>query len=303
MMMTTGSHKRRLAVLAAISAASAIVELRPAHAGCTMDVECKGVQICENGRCVYAPPEGTTQGPTEAALPPATAAPSSLDATPVPPAAPVAAPAQRPSEAWPGANHVAPKEFWVRRPTQRFLSEVGGFGFGIHDGKVGAWGGGVEAGYRLSRWWTVAAWLEGSGAREQALPRSSATYRRYDLGLGLAVGKTVEPFFADLSFLPELTRLTVEGERLYSGNSENQWGVAAGARIRVGLLIGPWCPFLFVAGSYDLTEEQFKFYGSHDYDILTIPPGNASYGLGLAYLFGAANSDENDRTIPGRPRP
>ena len=216
---------------------------------------------------------------------------------------PVTAPAQRPSEAWPGANLVAPKEFWARRPNQRFSVEVGGVGFGIHDGKVGAWGGGVEAGYRLSRWRTVAAWFEGSGAREQALALSSATYRRYDLGLGLAFGKTVEPLFADLSFLPELTRLTVEGERLVSGNSENRWGVAAGARIRIGLLIGPWRPFVFVAGSYDLAEEQFTFYGSHGYDVLTIPRGNASYGLGLAYLFGAANSDENDRTILGRPRP
>jgi hypothetical protein len=301
-MMTTGSHKRRLAVLAAISAAVAIV-VRPAHAGCTKDVECKGVRICENGRCVFPPPEGTTQGPTEAALPQATAAPSRLDAAPVPPAAPVAAPAQRPNEAWPGANRVAPKEFWVQRPNQRFLNEVGGFGFGIHDGKVGAWGGGVEAGYRLSRWWTVAAWFEGSGAREQALPRSSATYRRYDLGVGFAVGKTVEPLFADLSLLPELTWLAVEGEKISSGHSENRWGVAASARIRVGLLIGSWCPFVFVAGSYDLTDEQFSFDGNHGYDILTIPGGNASYGLGLAYLFGAANSDENDRTIPGRPRP
>jgi hypothetical protein len=302
-MMATGSHKRRLAVLAAISAASAIVELRPAHAGCTMDVECKGVRICENGRCVYPPPEGTTQGPTETALPQATAAPSSLDAAPVPPAAPVAAPVPRLNEAGPGANRVAPKEFWVRRPNQGFTVEVGGFGFGIYDGKAGALGGGIEGGYRLSRWLTVAAWFEGSGAREQELAHSSATYRRYDLGLGLAVGKTVEPFFADLSLLPELTRLTVEGAEISSGHSENQWLIAAGARIRAGLLIGPWCPFMFVAGSRDLAKEQFKFDGSHGYDILTIPRGNASYGLGLAYFFGAANSDENDRTIPGRPRP
>lgn len=298
-MMTTGSHKRKLAVLAAISAASTIVELRPAHAGCTMDVECKGVRICENGHCVYPPPEGTAQGPTEAAVPQSAAAPSSLDAAPVPPEAP----AQRPDEAGPGANPVAPKELWVRRPNQSLPFEVGGFAFGIHDGKEGALGGGIEAGYRLSRWLAVAAWFEGSGAREQALVRSSATYRRYDLGLGLAVGKTVEPLFADLSLLPELTWLTVEGTEPYSTNSENRLGLAAGARIRIGLLIGPWCPFMFAAGSYDLAEEQFKFDGYHGYDVLTAPRGNASYGLGLAYRFGATHSDETDRTIPGRPRP
>ena len=71
MMMTTGSHKRSLAILAATAAALALVEPRPA-AGCTMDVECKGVRICENGNCVY---------------------PLGSDAAPVPPAAAVAAPA------------------------------------------------------------------------------------------------------------------------------------------------------------------------------------------------------------------
>ena len=298
-MMTTGSHKSRLAVLAAISAASAIAELRPAHAGCTMDVECKGERICENGRCVAPAPEGTAQGPTEAALPQATAAPPRLDTAPVPPAAPV----PRLSEVGPGANRVAPKEFWGRRPNQSFAVEVGGFGFGIYDGKAGALGGGIEAGYRLSRWLAVTAWFEGSGAREQELAHSSATYRRIDLGLGLAVGKTVEPFFADLSLFPELARLTVDGAEISSGHSETQWLVAAGARIRVGLLLGPWCLFMFLSGSHDVAQERFNFDGSHGYDVLTIPRRNASYGMGLAYFFGAANADENDRTIPARPRP
>jgi hypothetical protein len=214
-----------------------------------------------------------------------------------------AAPALGPNETWTGANRSTPKESWGQRPNQRFLVEVGGFGFGLHDGKTGAVGGGVEAGYRWSPWLAVAAWFTGSAAREQALANSSATYRRYGLGVGLAVGKTVAPLFADVSLLPELTRTTAAGAKLASGNGGSQWGVAASAWIRAGLLIGPWCPFVFVAGGYALTEEQFKFDGSHGYDLLTIPPGNASFGLGLAYRFGAAGLEENDRTGPGRPRP
>jgi hypothetical protein len=70
--MTRRSHKNGLAILAATSAALAIVESRPAQAGCTKDVECKGERICENGRCVYPPPAVETESPAPPAVPVAT---------------------------------------------------------------------------------------------------------------------------------------------------------------------------------------------------------------------------------------
>jgi hypothetical protein len=180
---------------------------------------------------------------------------------------------------------------------------VGGFGFGIHDGKAGTFGGGVEAGYRFLRRLAIGAWLEGSGKREQAMLDGSAAYRLYDLGSGLTVGETAGPLLADLSVLPELTRLTVEGSGSpVSGQGETRWGAAADARLRVGLLLGTWCPFVFVAGSYAFTAESPTFYGSHGVpESLTIPRGNASFGLGLAYLFGTASSYETmvRRLSPG----
>jgi hypothetical protein len=204
------------------------------------------------------------------------------------PAAAAAEVAASPKGALPVASRVAGRASWVQRPSQHFLVEVGGFGFGIHDGKAGAFGGGVEAGYRFLCWLAVGAWLEGSGEREQATLHGSAAYRLYDLGLGLTVGKTIGPLLADLSVLPELTRLTVEGRDLVSGTSLTRWGAAADARLRVGLLLGTWCPFIFVAGSFPLTAESLTFYGTSAYESLTISTGNVSFGLGLAYLFGVS---------------
>jgi hypothetical protein len=57
--MMRGSHRRRLTIVAAASAALAMGESLPAHAGCTTDVECKDARICEQGRCVYPPPQIT----------------------------------------------------------------------------------------------------------------------------------------------------------------------------------------------------------------------------------------------------
>jgi hypothetical protein len=79
-MLTTDSHRMRLARLAAIPAVLAMVGARPAYAECTTDVECKGVRICESGRCVYPSPEVKTQGPSDAASPEA----APLSAAPAP---------------------------------------------------------------------------------------------------------------------------------------------------------------------------------------------------------------------------
>jgi hypothetical protein len=57
--MMRGSYLRRFTIVAAASAALAMGGSLPAHAGCTTDVECKDARICEQGRCVYPPPQNT----------------------------------------------------------------------------------------------------------------------------------------------------------------------------------------------------------------------------------------------------
>jgi hypothetical protein len=306
-------------MLATSSVALAMVETRAAQ-GCTMDMECKGVRICADGRCVYPPPEAGAQGSARAAS--AGAAITSAVAAPAPPAAvvapatgaasvPVAASpsvallpssppaaaaaeiAAFPDGAPPGASRDSSRPSWIRGPRRPFLAEVGGLGFGIYDGNAGALGGGIEAGYRLWRWLGIGAWLEGSENREQKT--APASYRLYDLGLGLTVGETAGPLLADFSVLPELTltRLSGEGETLGSGTGVTRMGVAAAARLRVGLRSGPWCLFIFVARSYILWEESDTVYIQHVYSGSVMPPRrNVSLGLGLAYLFGADSSNE-----------
>jgi hypothetical protein len=209
--------------------------------------------------------------------------------------------AASPERAAPGPSRVAaraaPAEK-LRRPSQ---VEIGAFGFGIHDGKAGALGGGVQAGYQLSRWLAIGVWLEGSGQRD-AMVRGQAVYHLYDLGLGLTTGAAAGPVFAEVSVLPELTLLAVEGEHLIAGKSGTRWGAAAAARLRLGLLLGSWRPFIFAAGSFPFGAERFTVYDQHVYyGSTTLPRGNASLGLGLAYCFGAASSDETNvrRPSPG----
>ena len=171
-------------------------------------------------------------------------------------------------------------------PTSRgFLVEVGGFGFRIHDGSSEALGGGLEAGVPLSRWLAIAAWLEGSGQRE---PDSlyGATYRLFDVGLGLTVGTTVGRMLADVSLVPELTRATVEEGTLSEMRSEHHlWGAALGARLRIGLPLRAWCPFIFVEASHAVWAESYTAYYIHVFNgTLKLPPANGSLGLGFELL-------------------
>jgi hypothetical protein len=191
------------------------------------------------------------------------------------------------------ASRASPPE----RPRQRSVVEIGAFGFGIHDGIAGTFGGGVLAGYRLLSWLAIGAWLEGSGEREQAMVRGQAAYHLYDLGVGLTAGETVGPVFVDASVLPELTLLTVEGKNLNPGRSISRWGAAADGRIRLGLALGAWRPFFFVGASYAFRAERLTL-DDYPYEHITLRRGNASYGLGLAYCFGADRWDERILQTP-----
>jgi hypothetical protein len=182
------------------------------------------------------------------------------------------------------------------------LVEVGGFSFGIHDGNAGAFGSGVQAGYRFSRWLAMGAWLEGSGQREQAMDLGSAAYRLYDFGFGPTVWQEIGPIFGDLSVFPELTLFTIKTKlmvrgQLHPGQSLTRWGAAAEARLRLGLVLGPLRPFIFVAGSYALTAERLTYYPEES---MTLARGNVRLGLGLAYCFGEARRGE---TIARPPSP
>jgi hypothetical protein len=162
-------------------------------------------------------------------------------------------------------------------------AEISGFGFGFYDGDTRALGGGVHAGYRFSPWLAIGAWLEGSGQRERQMERGSGAYRLYDLGLGPAVWKEKGLIFGDLSVLPKLTLLTVQTTALGRGQAipgkrATTWGAAAAARLRLGLVLGPWRPFMFVAGSYALIAERVTLDVFPEEGV-TLARGNVSLGV------------------------
>lgn len=95
------THLRRgsLPALAVTWATLALAQSRPACAGCTRDVECKGARVCEAGQCVNPPrdvgapgrsdaTQAETGAPSPAGTPPQTATPLS------PPSTPAVVPAQ-----------------------------------------------------------------------------------------------------------------------------------------------------------------------------------------------------------------
>jgi hypothetical protein len=166
------------------------------------------------------------------------------------------------------------------------LLELGGFGFGMHDGDAGTFGGGMQVGLRFPGWLGLDAVFAVGGQRERAMVRGTAAYRLYGLGLGLSFRKEAGSVFADLGVLADITLLRVEGRNLNPGRSFGRWGIAADARVRLGLALGSWRPFVFSGASYALRAERLTLddYPEHS---ITLSRWNFSVGLGLAYLFGA----------------
>jgi hypothetical protein len=173
------------------------------------------------------------------------------------------------------------------RPGRRIPLELAAFGFGIHDGDAGTFGAGIQVGYRFPHWLGIDAIFAGSAERERPMVRGLAAHRLYGLGLGPSLRKQLGPVFGDLVVFPEVTLISVEGRGLSPGRSVTRWGVAVDGRLRIGLALGSWRPFVFAGTSYALRAEHLVLDDYPEQGI-TISRWNLSLGLGLAYLFGSA---------------
>jgi hypothetical protein len=211
----------------------------------------------------------------------------SAAAAPPPKAQTMAAPASPPR----------PTAARLGQPAPLPLVELGGFGFGIHDGDAGAFGGGIQAGYRFPHWLGLDAVLAGALERERAMVRGSAAYRLYSLGVGINARKQVGPIAGDLGVLPEVTRLSVDGRNLNPGQSVTRWGAGAAARLRLALVLGPWRPFAVAGTSYALRAERLRL-DDYPEQSITLSRWNFTLGLGVAYCWGAANPGETKSRQP-----
>lgn len=263
------------------------------------------------GRTQLGPPQAGSQGsvskvrvaaasaplaPAPAASSPPGAASSVARPRVATASAPEPAPASPPSPAR-APDGAAARAVAARRPARGMQLELGGFGFGIHDGDAATFGAGIQVGLRFPRWFGIDAVFAGSGERERAMVRGAAAYHLYDLGLGVSLRKRLGPAFADLGVLPEVTFLAVDGRNLSSARGVTRWGAAACARVRLGLVLGPWHPYAFAGVSYALRAERLVLDDYPEQGI-TLSRWNFSFGLGLAYLFGAARQGETNARPP-----
>jgi hypothetical protein len=77
----------------------------------------------------------------------------------------------------------------------------------------------------------------------------------------------------------------------------SRWGLAADARLRLGLALGSWRPFMFAGTSYALRAERLTLddYPEHS---ITLSRWNFSFGLGLGYLFQSGKPGETNPREP-----
>jgi hypothetical protein len=176
------------------------------------------------------------------------------------------------------------------RLERRGAVEVAGFGYGVHDGDAGTVGGGVQAGLRFPGWLGIDAAFAASGQRQRAVTQGApwaAAYRGYGFGVGLNLRRQSGRLLTDFTLLPELTLLAVDGKNLGVARSVTRWGAATTARLRVGIALGHWRPFLLAGGSYAMRGERLTVDGYGGQSIV-LSRWSFSLGLGLAYVFGGA---------------
>jgi len=189
---------------------------------------------------------------------------------PTPPAAPpvlVRAPAPPPAPA-PGR----------RAPTR---IELAAFGSVVHDGDVGTWSAGGELALGLGDRFSVTAQGHATGERTQALGPGQAAYQSLGFGAGISWRRPLGLALLDAGAGPEALRTAVRGELLSAPRTATAWTLAADARIRVGLGLGPVVPFLYAGAACSLATPRLTL--DDRLDTLTLSRWNVAAGLGLLF--------------------
>lgn len=225
----------------------------------------------------------TESAPSDTGPPEAGPSPTSIERSPAQPpvdASPTAP--SPPSSALPPAAH-GMLTARVRRSV-RPRTEIAGWGLGTYDGDAAALGVGMLIGYRYLPTMAFSALFETVSERETALGPVAAIYRTYRLGLGASTMRSWGPLFLDAGLFPALTMLKVRGKHLTVGKRVTTWGAELDLRVRFGLTIGRFVPFVFMGGSGALRAQRLTL---DDYpQVTTLSRWNLGAGVGLAFLLG-----------------
>jgi hypothetical protein len=157
--------------------------------------------------------------------------------------------------------------------------DLDAFGFGIHDGGAGAFGGGLQAGLRWQTLGFVVV-VEGSTDRQRALGPVHARYNFLRAGPGLMARRQWSLAFADAVVVPEVVRNTISGVGLGRPLAVTSWNVCADLRLRFGLSLGRVSPFVYMGGSWTFLEEHLRVYDRPD--STSLPRANIAAGLGIS---------------------
>ena len=185
-----------------------------------------------------------------------------------------------------GETALAPAErAEVSGPRRTHDVELGiGFG-GSVDGDARAPSGGLLAGLHLYRGLGAAMAADVAGQRQVALGQWAATYLVSRLGVGLAL--RVQPGFvwADVAFLPQITRLSVEGKNVMTPHTAAVWGASVEGRGRIGLRWGGLAPFVSIAVNRALVAQTLTLDDRPDSARLS--SWDVGVVLGVSWIFGS----------------
>jgi hypothetical protein len=203
---------------------------------------------------------------------------------PVAPGAAVERPAAPPPA--PAATVTAPRTPLTKALTHptRPRDDVALFGFGVHDGDAGTWGGGAQLDYGLGQHLAVIALGEGTGERSRALGPGEAAYRSWRFGAGLAWRQAFGRAFIDAGVAPAAVRLSLRGQGLETPRTAINWSLAMDGRMRLGLRLSQVAAFIFGDGGYALSTARLTL--DNRPDSVTLSRWSFAAGLGLLFSFG-----------------
>lgn len=158
--------------------------------------------------------------------------------------------------------------------------EVAAFGFGIHDGDAGGWGGGAQVD---ARWQALGVFVvaEASADRERAIRPVTARYGFVRSGAGLCVRQQWGRGFADVGLGPEIVRYAFSGTSMARPNNVVSWQAWADLRLRVGVSFGAVSPFAYVGGSWSFVRQRLTLEDPGA-EPIALSRANVAAGLGIS---------------------
>jgi hypothetical protein len=160
-----------------------------------------------------------------------------------------------------------------------------GVGFGASvDGDARAPSGGLLAGLHVYRGLGAAVAADIAGQRQVALGQWAATYLVSRLGAGPSLRAQAGFVWADVALLPQITRISVEGQNLMTPHTAAVWSASVEGRGRIGLRLGAVAPFVSLAVNRALVGHTLTLDDTPD--TARLSSWDVGVVVGVSWFFG-----------------